>query len=41
LDLHVGETSADGAGEAMPGFGFTMDTLDPPAVALVETPVLV
>jgi hypothetical protein len=41
LDLHVGETAADRAGEAVPGLRFAMDHFHPLAVALIELPVLV
>ena len=39
LDLHVGQASPDGAGEAVPGLGLAMDAFDTAAVAAVERPL--
>jgi hypothetical protein len=41
LDAHIVETTADGAGETVPGLRLAVKTLRAPAVSLVEALVVV
>ena len=41
LDAHILQATTNGAGEPMPCLGLTMVALRPPAVTLVEAPILV
>jgi len=40
LDLHIGEATADGAREPVPGLGFAVEAFRTPAMALVEPSIL-
>jgi hypothetical protein len=39
LDAHILKTTANDASQAVPRFGFSVETLRPPAIALIEAPL--